>query len=483
VKLALNKSIKHILKSKRVTNSLWSIGELVIYSITMLIATRYFLTYFGPEKTGIFQLINIQLLIMNLLNLGIGESLQKNIAYLTSNNQVADNKSTQTVFSSGLAVAILIGLSGAALAITGTLLYAYYVGSIPQLLLLTIITGSILFIFKQIESVYLNTLKGLQNYRLFAICSFSSRVVALAANIAIAYYTGNFFYLLISTVAVLALSLGFQTIVFRKKLPFSLRPATNLTIIKDLFKYGVWVWLQNLTSIIASQLDKLIIVGALGFISFTYYNIGITLIGQIHLLFVVGTNWIVSEVASYSADRSVKKLYTLAQGIVVFLGSCIIVVVFSLKYNLIQLWLGASADISAILRYLQYLLVYELLLLYTIVPFQTMNGSKFVRLNTISESMIKALCLIMMAMGFTLMGDQGIVFGLIVAMFIGLPLQAMVFNRFVLNRSIINGLTNVIPTIAVALVLLIDSMPLQIILVILAAVFFYTDYIKRITWN
>jgi O-antigen/teichoic acid export membrane protein len=159
-----------------------------------------------------------------------------------------------------------------------------------------------------------------------------------------------------------------------------------------------------------------------------------------------------------------------------------IVILYCFKDFIFSKWLGA-AIYSSSYKFIMGFLSYEMLLVLMIPPYYFLNGAGYIKLNTAFEISIKLLNIICMISLFMFIGVLGLVYGLILASLIFIPIQNYIIKRVIFGKTeIVRSMTLLLPSLFIVVAFNTHSVILTAVFIILALFFLkliYFDTLKH----
>jgi len=444
------KKIIGLLKDQRVSNSAWSIGDAFLFPMLMLIFSPFFISKLGIELFGVWAFVNSLIAGLGVLNFGLSDSMIRFISFYRGKNSDEDLsriKSQGLIFSLFLTagIGLLAGMVYGGLYLVNPAPESVYFAVIHQLIL----WGSLTFSLKLTEQTLLAIPKGYEDYFRSSVISMGSKSIVFFLNLLVIWFGGSLILLFFLTFCVMLLILLTEYFLIRKlfSLNFSFR-LTDRTTLKEMQSYGGWSWIQSLNGILAGQADR-ILVGFLGGPAILgYYSIASMLSMQIHSVFSAGSSWLFPSVSRKLAEgKEVRQTYYKLQLMVSGLGFLLVGSLLLAIDPVIRFWLGQEVA-SRSLDLIRLFLIFNAFSLTTIVPFFFMNGSGFVKLNTLIGFISSLLNLAGMIAGWFILGPLGFVAGRFVS-----PVTVSLAGRIVLHKKVLKeksgilGLLLVIPAL------------------------------------
>lgn len=447
-------------KKQFLKNSVWTFVDLALFPILVIIATPIFISKLGIEQYGLWMLVGTVTLIINLLNFGIGDSVIKLISqYRATNNQ----EMIQHTFGCNFSLSLLLFTASI---IVGALFYyfeviSFFYNTFNYKLANTIVFLSCISLgLKFIEIVFLSVFKGFERFDISAKLSLLSKNSVVIVNILMVYF-GNSLETIVWTtliINILNILLQYHTLKYIHKHILDdclVNVFNNQNLI---WQHNFWYWLQSSIALIGFLSDKLLVARLTDTKTYGYYYIASMLCTNIHNVLLSFGNFSFPRVSyKLASQKNIYGLYIFSRATLTMLGwsICFGLIVFGDFF--FKIWLG-SETYSKSIFYIKLYLVYEAVMLMIIVPFQFVNGSKFIWLNSLFEILIRSSHIIAMIAGNYLYGINGILYGLIIASIVNIPFQYYKLHQLVIKKQLtLNHIKIITPLLFLFFIPIFDS--------------------------
>jgi O-antigen/teichoic acid export membrane protein len=424
-------------KQQFVKNSGWTLAELTLYPVLVILATPVFIHQLGIEQYGLWMLVVTVTQGINIFNIGIGDTV---IRFISDYRAKGLNHMLSKVFRFSLFLAVSLFFLAM---IVGWILSTFNFVSLfykstdytvaNQLILICIASWGIKFI----ESAILSVFKAFERFDLnskLAIVSKNSVVIANLIMIGIGIDLLNTLYV---SLIINVINIFVQLMVLRKFNAY-LFGFSKIEIIKEhkhFLKYNFWYWLQSSIALIGFLTDKLAVAWFTDVKTLGYYYIASMVAANIHNFFLAFGSFIFPRVSfKLNNNADLKPLYFLSRSLIALPGWLIIGFLILGGDFIFKLWLGNETYLQSI-YFIKLYLVFEAGMLLIIVPFHFINGSSQLKLNSIFEITIRISHFIFMLVGYKFLGVNGMVYGLIASTFLNIPFQYYYFNKVILHNN------------------------------------------------
>jgi O-antigen/teichoic acid export membrane protein len=427
--------IASIKKNRDFNNVLFSISSYFITPVVIIITTPMLLKNLGSANYGIWVLINSLINILGISNFGLGNAFIKiGSEYESSENDSMFNQ----LFSVAFTLSIIFSLAINALTLLfDTFLFPVFFGTsgvhsiFPVIHLIGGVVG-----LRIINSVISGSYMAKQRYDINSKVNIVYNVLTsiLFTGLALIYKDIKLLviFLFISTVLLLFIN-AFIAKKVNSNLLFGLR--LNRSIFMEIFKYGIYSWLQMIISALNNQADKLIIGSLLGPSVLGYYAVCMQLVIKIHEIPAAASAFLFAKFSSlYESKQTaqIRKVYSIA-----FMCKSIFIIIASLvayvfAHSILTLWI--SLEFASLHTDLFRLLVLSVAIgAFAIIPNYYLNGTGFIKINTALSLSTSVSIFTIMSILIPYFGDSAA--GL--SRFVAIPL--VVFSIIFVNRKISNG--------------------------------------------
>lgn len=478
----MQRSVKTILKSQGFKNTLWSLIGATAFPILIILSTPFLIHKLGTEQFGIWILVNTLMQILSSVNLGLGDSTIKSIS---EKSALGQNNQINSIVSNSLFLTLILVFAVALIALLISFLPPHFLPGMPDKWngfgQLSIRLAILIFVLKFVEQIMLSIMQGFGRYDLASRILLISKVFVLLVNVGCAYIGLGVFGIIVSSVVGLFFMVIVEFIFLKRQYTFlKLRPSIDGSVIKSLLSYGLWSWVQSIIAVATTQLDKLIVAFASGLTVLTYYSIGSMLMVQIHGLFYSASSWLFPSVAKRKVNQEpLLAFYRNSQIILFTFGLVLIITLLCFKEVLFTLWLGKDIYVGAQV-FIKLFLYYNLFLLLNIVPYFFLNGAGEVKSNTVIEFILKASNIIGMIFLHYLMGDEGLVWGLIISTAVITPIRIYYFMSVTSKQaSLAKTILQIAPCLLIIIAFEADLMVVKLTGLALMLLSYYYSFVRE----
>ena len=475
-----------IIRSQGFKNSFWSLISASIYPVFIVIATPVLIHYLGVEQFGIWVLVNTFLQLISSFNLGLGDSTIKAIAENLAQQQ---HTRIKKIVSNALSISMILVSVIALLAIGFIELIKIMKTDLAINLsdsgIITLRFAVIIFVIRFLEQLLLSILQGFNRYDISSVILVLSRVTILIVSVICSVIGLGVVQIFLYSSIALSFILVFEVLYLKRIYPYlSFIPELSYNESRSLLKFGIWTWLQGMLAVFTTQLDKFLIASASGLNVLAYYSIGSMVTAQLHSLFYSASAWIFPSIVKKKIrNLPLIGLYHNAQWLLTTFGIVVIMALLVGESFVFPLWLGEDMYAQSA-RFIRLFLYYNLFLIINIIPFLFMNGSGHVRYNTGFEFSLKALNIFSMLSLYFLIGDTGLLWGLIISTALITPIRLhKILSQHNAKNVVIYSLLPVITMLMIIILFETSSKIMQFGIGSLTSIAYFYAYLSTIKRN
>ena len=473
--------IKGTIKTREFSNSFWNVLDVIILPLLMLAATPFFIYKLGPEHYGIWMLVNSIIASIGIFNVGIGDATIKFVSkYKALDDDTNLYRIVNTGFSINLVIIFVIMVAGLLVSHFVSIYNIFNLSAGNEKLASTvIILGAAVFGIKQMEQLALSLFKGLERYDTSSKISMTSKFFLLGGQVLIVYLGYKLVQVFTVSVFVSAgavvLELIFIKFRFRK---ISFIPHFNKVSVKEVFSFSSWSWVQSVLSVIASQVDRFIVITFAGPKFLAYYALAATVGGQLHNVFTAAASWVFPKVSAKTERKeNAARLYYTMQHLMIFAGIVIISVLIIFDKIIFKTWLGQETYVNSILL-IKLFLFLTLFNMMSIIPHYFLLGSNLIKISTYFMFMSVVFTIGFMIICYYWIGITGLAYGKILSSFLAIPIMLTYVHYKLVDRRKLSGLIIFIPAALISSALYLKN-EISIPLAIVAVLLFWQQHRKK----
>ncbi|MED4967021.1 oligosaccharide flippase family protein [Heyndrickxia coagulans] len=395
-------------------NAIANIINYVVPPILLFVTTPILVKKLGADVYGVWVIILSSIGMSSMFQFGLGDSTIRYISkYLAKSNYIKLNKVINaTLFMYG-SLSILAGIF--CYLFSDKLVGLLNIGELPKQETVRLFKlVSIIFLFSFLKEAFIGILKGFERYDIIAQISVSFNIIKNFLFVFVVtkgfMISGLIIILLVSTIAeLLVYILYVNTKISIVK--FNIFKIDRETI-NEIFSYSFYTWLQGISTLLFSQLDKIIIGIFIGTKAVTLYSVSTQFASQIHAFGAAVFSYIFPRISAlfekgdyHNIQNWFKKLFKLE-----VISMLIITFVMLMFSNLfMKFWMGEHFAKESIYIVKGLIIAYAVLSL-NIIPHYVLNGLGKVKLNLTLMTVTYIFSLILFIILTPLLGVSGMVY-------------------------------------------------------------------------
>lgn len=427
----------------------------VVSQLVALLVIPIQLQFLGAEQFGLLVLFNSFVAAGSLTDLGIGPTVVRFVARTERHP-----KALAHVFASAFTVILMLSAVVAMLGMAAAWGYeairaqSQIAGSLypHQLAALIVFTVGV----SMLSGLGLNVLRGLRQYRHFALAESAVRLVIPLAGTTAAVLTGDAGATLIASSAGMTVTTAVLLGIVAHRIHARTWLTTNLRYFKrKMFHFGRWVWVQALFGFLGAQADRFIVAATMSLSVLAAYAIAMSVANAVLAGLTAGSGFLMPEVVNRLNDKTwlerAYRRYTLLFSAVSAAG-----ILFALPLITPVLTLWVKADMT------QQVLPVLLPIMWTIsssatsIPgTQIMNAMGYTRFGAFLGIANNSVLLLALLVAGAWAGLYGVIAAKLLAVPIGFVARAVTAHHvFKMPRPIFEAFKMVWPTVLGAAIVL-----------------------------
>lgn len=342
---------------KHLSNAAYGVFDYAAYPIGMLLVAPVLLRHLGVAQYGVWIVATAAISTGGIIASGCGDA---NIQYVAS---IRDREDSALLLQG--AVRSMMGINvllGALLAlITWMLASAFAKHVVANNLELQVSClwalriASILMLVRAIESVCISTQRAFERYGAAVRISILARIVTLVVAVLLTYRGLGVVSIMAATAVFMVGGTAIQLFGLKRHLDMkSLLPSFDRVATTALFSFGIFSWLQAVSSMIFSQSDRLILGASLGAASVTAYALCIQMAQPIYGIAASGLHFLfpyLSGRQSVAPAQALKKTIMIAFMINLLVVTAETLGALFLGQSVLRIWVGEdiARNVSVVL--------------------------------------------------------------------------------------------------------------------------------------
>ena len=293
-----------------VSNAAYGVLDYAAYPVAMLVAAPTLLHRLGAGQYGVWVVCSAAVSTGGIVAAGFGDANIQHVATMRSRgNADALMRAVRSMVGINLLLGSVVGLIAPALA---PLLSRHVVSSDPGLYvacLRSLRIASGLMLVRAVESVCISTQRAFERYGEAVRISVLVRVVTIALAAVVTRFGCGVTSIMSTTFALMTLGTALQFIQLKRLVAApSLWPAFDRDAFDALFGFGIFSWLQAISSVLFSQADRLILGVSLGAAAVASYALCVQMAQPIYGIAASGLHFLFPYLAGRHAVAHPKQL-------------------------------------------------------------------------------------------------------------------------------------------------------------------------------
>jgi O-antigen/teichoic acid export membrane protein len=160
------------------------------------------------------------------------------------------------------------------------------------------------FLVQQISSAYAIVFPGMRRYDLVAVLGTVSGLLAGGGGLLVLSINRTMTALAALSLTLSVLLLAINIILVKRLMQAIIIPAWNLSELRSMLRFGGWVYLEQIASLLGGTLDKFLLTNFLGSAVLPYYVIGQRAVSQVHTLLTSQSQYLFPMLAARGDQMS-----------------------------------------------------------------------------------------------------------------------------------------------------------------------------------
>jgi O-antigen/teichoic acid export membrane protein len=329
------------------SNAVYGVLDYIAYPIGMLLTAPVLLRHLGAPGYGLWAVSTALVSTGSIVASGFADA---NIQYIAKARSRGDIKAIVRAVRGTMGINLLLG---AALAVISWILVPHIIGRIMSSdsgsqyeSLRSLRVASLLILVRAIESVCISTQRAFERYGAAVRISILARILTLLVAVPLAYRGMGVVSIMVSTGVLITAGTIAQLVRLAQHLGITaLFPSFDRSATVTLFGFGIFSWLQAVSGVIFTQVDRLILGVSLGATAVTAYVLCVQMAQPIYGIAAAGLHFLFPHLAGLQTSG---KFSTLREAVAVALALNVVFVAVStatvllLGHAVLYMWVGAS---------------------------------------------------------------------------------------------------------------------------------------------
>ena len=313
----------------------------------MIIAARFLVHRLGLEQYGIWMLVSAVIGGVGILGAGFGDATVKYVSAYRAQNNIAG---VQQTIRATLTMNVILGAILATIIwVIATFLVHHVLKVEPQSRLLTVRSiqiGAIILFLRSVESVFVSTLRGFEQYAPTVTINAVLRVMNVTSAVVLAALSQGVVAIMLSTLLWSAVAVSFQLRSARRVAGwFSVLPTLRYPGLREVFAFGGFSWLQALAGLGFNYADRLLVGILLGTAPVAIYVLCVQASQPIHGLCAATFNFLFPHISSRherEGAASTRRIFRVAFWCNLGVSLALAAPLMLFAKPILRLWMGAQ---------------------------------------------------------------------------------------------------------------------------------------------
>jgi len=327
------------------SNAAYGVLDYAGYPVAMLVAAPTLLARLGTEQYGIWVVCTAAISAGGIVASGFGDA---NIQHIAKLRALGDSEGMRAAARCMVGINLSLGSAMMLLALALTCAFAHRIvthdAGLYGVCVHSLAIASMLMLVRALESVCISTQRAFERYGDAIRISLLVRVATVIFAAVLTRFGLGIFSIMLLTLVLMSAGTIVQFAQTRWLLKVSsLWPAFDNATIKSIFGFGIFSWLQAISSVVFSQADRLLLGVSLGATAVTSYALCVQMAQPIYGVAAAGLHFLFPYLAcrwSGSEQGRIGKAITIAFASNLLFVLCSTVLLVSAGPVLLKAWVG-----------------------------------------------------------------------------------------------------------------------------------------------
>jgi O-antigen/teichoic acid export membrane protein len=373
---ALGKRIGGHQTRASIGNAAYAVAEYLAQPLAGILAAPFLVHRLGLDQYGLWMLVNAVVGGMGILSAGFGDAT---IKYVSTYRGKGDRSGVINSIRGTITINLILGSIFAGLVWALAPFAVHHLFKIsPDLQSASVLMlriASFILLLRSIESVFISTLRAYEKYGPPAKLNIISRASVIVAAVVLTSLGYGVVAIMVATLIIASSSTTLQAVAVRIVVgPMLFLPHFGREVLSELASFGIFTWLQGLSSVAFTHVDRLLVGATLGTSTLAIYTICVQATQPIHGLIAAALNFLFPHISSRheaGEHASSRRMFRFVMPLNFLLAAVLSAPFILFPRELLRLWMGAEfARVGHTL--LSLLAISFALLALTVVPHYTL---------------------------------------------------------------------------------------------------------------
>jgi O-antigen/teichoic acid export membrane protein len=329
------------------SNAAYSILDYGAYPIGMLVAAPALLHNLGVARYGVWTVATAAVSMGGIIASGFGDA---NIQHVASRRGAGEEQTALRAVRSMMGINLVLGLAVAGMGWMLSPLAAAHLAEadagLQHSCLWSLRIASAMMAVRAVESVCISTQRAFERYGAAVRISILARILALVVAVGLAFLSHSVVAIMAATGLLMSAGLWLQLARLKRMLSTdSLMPAFDRNAMRALISFGVFSWVQAVSGVVFSQVDRLVLGVSLGAAAVTSYALSAQMAQPIYGFAAAGLHFLFPYLSRRNASlnaASLKRPVLIAFSCNVIFVALITGVLLLFGGRFLNAWTGAA---------------------------------------------------------------------------------------------------------------------------------------------
>lgn len=257
---------------RHVANAVAGVLDYAAYPVGMLAVAPIVLRHAGAAEYGVWAMATAAVSVGGIIAAGFGDA---NIQFVATARGKENREAIEDAVRAMIGINLVLGLAMSAIAWVAAPFAVTHVAAdsaLQHTCLVSLRVAAMLVLVRALESVCVSTQRAFERYAAAIRISVAARLASLLAAGVLAWRGRGTEAIMIATGVLLAAGTAWQFMRLRTELRIRrFVPAFPRTVLRALFAFGIFSWLQAIAGVVFSQVDRLFLGVSLGAVTLASY--------------------------------------------------------------------------------------------------------------------------------------------------------------------------------------------------------------------
>jgi len=333
---------------RHLANAAYGVVDYLAFPLGMLIVAPVVLHHLGAAQYGLWTLVTSVVTIGSVAASGFGDAnIQRVSRWLEQDDPIAIKRTVRNTLSIHLILGSLLAIILFAFSREAAERFTLLTPELKHQCFVSLCLAALVVLARALETVCVSTQRAFLRYASSIRISLCARVLTLVIAALLSILHASIVSIVAATALITAVGTAWQFYELAKLMHVRwITPAFHPDVLKDLFRFGIYSWLQAISAVIFVQIDRIFLGMHLGMQAVAAYALCLQLTQPLYGIAAAGLHFLFPHFASGAGTRHDQGrqvlIATLCNVVLVTIGAAILVA-FGLP--LLRIW--ASSAIAA----------------------------------------------------------------------------------------------------------------------------------------